>query len=124
MSKIIEVKNVEQFNMVIDSAKAVLVDFSASWCGPCKVLSKDLHKWVDEENKYPNVTIIKIDVDNEELSSLCADITGIPNVKFYKLGKRVDYTYTNQTGKTITYSELSGYSNKTLVEEVLKWLDT
>ena len=65
----------------------VLVDFFASWCGPCRMLAPVLEE-VAEEN--PNVAILKIDVD--EVGELAAryGIQNIPTLMLFKNGQRVE----------------------------------
>ena len=65
----------------------VLVDFFATWCGPCKMLSPLLEQVADERN---DVTILKIDVD--EVSDVAAQfgIQAIPTLILFKNGQQVD----------------------------------
>ena len=65
----------------------VLVDFFATWCGPCKMLSPLLEE-VAEEN--PNLLVLKIDVD--EVGDLAAryGIQAIPTLMLFKNGQRVE----------------------------------
>lgn len=65
----------------------VLVDFFATWCGPCKMLSPVLEE-VAQEN--PNINVLKIDVD--EFGELAAryGIQAIPTLMLFKNGQRVE----------------------------------
>ena len=65
----------------------VLVDFFATWCGPCKMLSPVLEE-VAQEN--PNINVLKIDVD--EVGELAAryGIQAIPTLMLFKDGERKD----------------------------------
>ena len=65
----------------------VLVDFFATWCGPCKMLSPVLEE-VAQEN--PNIKVLKIDVD--EVGELAAryGIQAIPTLMLFKNGQRVE----------------------------------
>ena len=65
----------------------VLVDFFATWCGPCKMLSPVLEE-VSEEN--PDLTVLKIDVD--EVGQLAAryGIQNIPTLMLFKNGQRIE----------------------------------
>ena len=65
----------------------VLVDFFATWCGPCKMLSPVLEE-VAQEN--PNINVLKIDVD--EVGELAAryGIQAIPTLMLFKNGQRVE----------------------------------
>ena len=63
----------------------VLVDFFATWCGPCRMLSPVLEQIADEN---PNVSVLKIDVD--EVGELAAryGIQNIPTLMLFKNGQR------------------------------------
>ena len=80
------INNAAEFDVAIKEG-TVLVDFFATWCGPCKMLSPVLEE-VAEEN--PNVSILKIDVD--EVGELAAryGIQAIPTLMLFKNGQRVE----------------------------------
>ena len=66
----------------------VLVDFSATWCGPCKMLAPVLES-VAEKMK-DKVTIVKVDIDEEmELTSQYG-VMAVPTMILFKEGKQVD----------------------------------
>ena len=75
------------FNHIISSHKLVLVDFSAEWCGPCKMLAPIL-KQVKEELGN-EVKIIKIDVDKNQVLASKYQVMGVPTLILYKEGKQV-----------------------------------
>ena len=76
-----------KFDTLINSNKTVLVDFFATWCGPCKMLAPVLKNVKDDLGE--GVTIIKIDVDkNQELASKF-QIRGVPTMMLYKNGKQL-----------------------------------
>ena len=65
----------------------VLVDFYATWCGPCKMLAPVLEEMADE---YKQVKFVKVDVDQDVDLARRYGIQSIPNVIFFKDGKAVD----------------------------------
>jgi thioredoxin 1 len=75
------------FNDLIHSDKPVLVDFYATWCGPCKMMEpilKQLSGMVGEE-----VTIIKVDVDKNPAAASAFKVMGVPTLIIFKKGQVV-----------------------------------
>jgi len=69
---------------VLESAKPVLLDFYADWCGPCQMVSPI----VDEiANEHPEYTVGKINVDNEYDLALAFAVTSIPTLVCMKNGQ-------------------------------------
>jgi thioredoxin 1 len=76
-----------EFNTLIQSEKPVLVDFFATWCGPCQVLGPVLKQVKDQLGD--RIKIVKIDVDkNQELASQW-QIRGVPTMVLYQNGKQL-----------------------------------
>lgn len=81
----IHLENEKEFNNLIEDEK-VLVDFYATWCGPCQLISPIIEE-VAKENE--NIKVIKIDVDKfPELSRKCG-IMSIPTLMVFSKGKEV-----------------------------------
>lgn len=78
--------NQKEFNETIKSG-AVLVDFSAEWCGPCKMIAPVLEQLSKEyEGK---VKIITVDVDEENDLAMKLSIMSIPTLMLFKNGENV-----------------------------------
>lgn len=69
---------------VIKSEKTVLLDFWASWCGPCKMLSPVVDEIADET---PDIKVGKINVDEENELAAKFGISSIPTLVVMKNGK-------------------------------------
>jgi thioredoxin 1 len=75
------------FHQIINSQQPVLIDFSAEWCQPCKMMApilKDLAKEMGDE-----VRILKIDVDRNLALAQKLQIQGVPTLVLYKSGKQL-----------------------------------
>ena len=81
---ITHVNSVEEFNQLVEG-KTVVVDFFATWCGPCKMLSPVIDA-IDKE-KLVKCDFVKVDVD--EVSELAAKygIQAIPTLLIFKDGE-------------------------------------
>lgn len=75
------------FQNLITSHRPVLVDFFATWCGPCKALAPILKQVKDELGD--GVSIIKIDVDKNEPLAMQYQVRGVPTVVLFRDGKVV-----------------------------------
>ena len=85
----IHIKSVEEFKEVISKGN-VLVDFFATWCGPCRMLSPILEE-IDEEKSF-NGTIVKVDTDELGNIAMAFGIQSIPTLILFKDGKVVKKT--------------------------------
>ena len=85
MSNIDEIFTKDQLKEIIDSSTPTLVDFYATWCGPCKMQTPILHEFKEELGN--KVNIVKVDVDqNPELASEYA-VQSIPTLIMFKNGE-------------------------------------
>jgi len=66
----------------------VLVDFFATWCGPCKMLSPVIE---EVANEHPEIKILKLDIDQGENGQLAAKhgVSAVPTLLLFKDGKVV-----------------------------------
>jgi thioredoxin reductase (NADPH) len=75
-----------QFNETINGNDIVLVDFWASWCGPCRQFAPTFSASAD---KHPDVVHAKVDTEAEQELAAAAQIRSIPTLMAFKNGKLV-----------------------------------
>lgn len=93
--------NDDNFNELI-KGKKVIVDFFATWCGPCKMLSPVLEQL---SNEHDDVTFVKVDVDDCHNISKKYGIMSVPTLMKFEDGQLIDTKV--------------GYQN---INELKKWL--
>lgn len=82
MVTVVTSKNFE--NEVLKSEKPVLVDFWASWCGPCKMVSPLIDELSEEHSEYK---FCKVNVDDESALATKFNVMSIPNLVVFKNGE-------------------------------------
>lgn len=82
-----ELVNSEQLKEIKSNNDVVLVDYFATWCGPCKTLMPRLENL---ESQYSNVKFVKVNVDENMEHSMSMNIRGVPTVIIYKNGNEIN----------------------------------
>ncbi|QLG70822.1 hypothetical protein HG535_0A07640 [Zygotorulaspora mrakii] len=83
-SKITKIANLKDFESLIKNPSLSVIDFYATWCGPCKAMAPHLSKLVEE---YPKVDFYKVDVDESSDIAKNCEVTAMPTFVFAKGGK-------------------------------------
>ncbi len=77
----------KNFNEIVKSDKPVMVDFWASWCGPCQMVSPIIDRVAEEFDG--KIEVGKVNVDNEGALAAEFAVVSIPTVMIFKDGKPV-----------------------------------
>ena len=78
----------EEFNkQVLNNERATLVDFYATWCGPCKMLAPVLEKVANSRAEFD---IVKVNIEEEQDLAMKYGIETVPTMLVFKNGKLVD----------------------------------
>ncbi len=75
-------------NEVLKSNVPVLIDFWATWCGPCRVIAPSIEELANEYSERAKIT--KLDVDNNQRTAMQYGIRSIPTILIFKNGEVVD----------------------------------
>ena len=80
--------NEQEFNTVKNGTKPAMIDFFATWCGPCKMLGPVMEQLAD---RYDGKAVVaKVDVDEQRELAIQYRVMSVPTVLFIKDGKVVD----------------------------------
>ena len=93
----------EYKNEILKSDKLVLIDFFATWCGPCKMLSPVIEQIAEE---HTEVEVVKVDVDKVPELAVSYNVVSIPTLVFLKDGNLVKQSV--------------GFSSKTEIEKMIE----
>ena len=81
-----EIKTIDEFNEFIKN-ECVIIDFYATWCGPCKMQAPVLEEL---ENSRSEIKIVKVDVDKLQSLAQRYGVMSIPTLLLFKNGELID----------------------------------
>ncbi|MEO1693271.1 MAG: thioredoxin [Cyanobacteria bacterium J06631_6] len=87
-----------EFEQLIKDNKLVVADYTATWCGPCKVVAPLIDKLAEEYSD--RVTVVKIDIDQNKDAAKKYGIRSIPAVLVFRDGEVVENTFGSQPYET------------------------
>jgi thioredoxin 1 len=85
-----EISSIDEYTRITKEKKLVIIDFFATWCGPCRAIAPELDELAQEFKS--SVIIVKIDVDNQDMTEVMSrhKIRAMPTFIFIKNGKILD----------------------------------
>lgn len=99
--------NSDTLQEIVDNNEKVIVQFSASWCGNCRIM-KPKFKKLSGENE--NVSFVIVDAEKFPESRKLANVNNLPTFAAYKGGKLVNQVQTNKIeGLTGLVNEITSY---------------
>ncbi|MEL6928374.1 MAG: thioredoxin [Cyanobacteria bacterium J06600_6] len=87
-----------EFEQLIKDNKLVVADYTATWCGPCKVIAPLIDKLATEYSD--RATVVKIDIDKNQDAAKKYGIRSIPAVLVFRDGEVVENTFGSQPYET------------------------
>jgi thioredoxin 1 len=90
--------NDSEFNQLLTEQKLVVADYTASWCGPCKVVAPLVDKLATEYGD--RVTVVKIDIDENKDNTKKYGIRSIPAVLIFRDGEMVESLFGSKPYET------------------------
>lgn len=76
----------EEFDALVAGDTPVVIDFTATWCGPCKMIAPFFE---EKSGEFTNIIFVKVDVDDLDDVAAACGISAMPTFQAYKSGKKV-----------------------------------
>lgn len=83
----------KDFDRILSEDENVVVDFNATWCGPCRMMGRVME---EIESDYPNVTFLKVDTDLYPELAQRYIVASIPSFVAYKKGTMIPFSFNGQ----------------------------
>ncbi|EEC48068.1 thioredoxin h [Phaeodactylum tricornutum CCAP 1055/1] len=82
-------ESMDDFNTMLETSKTklVVVDFTATWCGPCKYIGPIFEKLAEEN---PDIEFVKVDVDEADDVAAHCGVRAMPTFQFFRNGEKIE----------------------------------
>lgn len=81
-----KLERAEDFDKILSADKKVLVDFNATWCGPCRIMGREIESL---EEKFSEITFLKVDTDEFPEIAQQYGVISIPMMFAFRDGKKM-----------------------------------
>ena len=81
MNKVFEITDIEKFNKILEFSSLIIIDFNASWCGPCQTIKPHFYKLAE---KFKDYIFLSVNTDEGSDISDYFKITALPTFVFVK----------------------------------------
>ncbi|TRM66245.1 thioredoxin-like protein [Schizophyllum amplum] len=85
------IESYDEYKQIINSGKVVVIDFWATWCGPCKVISPIFEK-LGLKDEYSSIEYYKVDVDQQDQIAQEVGVRAMPTFLAFKNGEKIGST--------------------------------
>jgi thioredoxin 1 len=100
-----------QFQEALQTEQTLLIDFWASWCGPCKAMEPVLNNLMQDPD-FKDIKFVKVNVDTEQQLAELFKVTSIPTFFILKTDGQGGYTIVNPDEPPLKRNELLGYMDQ------------
>ena len=83
---VVDITEKTEFNKILHSHELVIVDFWATWCGPCRMLGSVIEEY---SNENPETPLVKVNVDEAKELAADFDIQSLPTIMIFKNGEPI-----------------------------------
>jgi len=102
----------EAMNVAKRTGKVMMVDFYATWCGPCKMMDAEVFKSADFPDRSKDFILVKIDAEIDTANAAKYGVNAYPTVKFINGQGKIVHEFVGYGGPAMVYGEMDKARSK------------